>query len=275
MLAPLQLPLQRRDDREGLTGSYRAEHLFAFEPALAFYDAYHEKASACDARIEAVLKELSIDRGGGHGSAPRASRRRNRTDQANALTFDVREALFALLGKDITTIDGLGPYLSLKLIAECGDGHFTSWLGLAPSNKVSGGKMLSSRTRRSGGRAAALLRLAAVTVGRTDTALGAFYRRLSSRIGKAKAVTAAARKIAVLFYNAVRYGMVYVDPGASSYETHYRARVVSNLRRRANSFGFVLQPLDPKVGAGTSTRGRRRRGSRSCQGTSRWGSCAP
>ena len=88
-------------------------------------------------------------------------------------------------------------------------------------------------------------------------------------------MTAAARKIAVLFYNAVRYGMVYVDPGASSYETHYRARVVSNLRRRANSFGFVLQPLDPKVGAGTSTRGRRRRGSRSCQGTSRWGSCAP
>src|SRR5882672_1218676 len=81
---------------------------------------------------------------------------RNRTDQANALAFDVREALFALLGKDITTIDGLGPYLSLKLIAECGDDlsswpsakHFTSWLGLAPSNKVSGGKMLSSRTRR-------------------------------------------------------------------------------------------------------------------------------
>ncbi len=240
---------------KALTGSYRTEHLFALEQALALYDAYHEKASACDARIEAVLKELSIDRGRGQGSAPQASRGRNRTDQANALTFDVREALFALLGKDITTIDGLGPYLSLKLIAECGDDlsswpstkHFTSWLGLAPSNKVSGGKMLSSRTRRSGGRAAALLRLAAVTVGRTDTALGAFYRRLSSRIGKAKAVTATARKIAVLFYNAVRYGMHYVDPGASSYETRYRARVVSNLRRRAKSFGFVLQPLEPKA----------------------------
>jgi transposase len=245
---------------KALTGSYRPEHLFALEQALALYDAYHEKASACDARIEAVLRELSIDRGRGHGPAPRVSRRRNRTDQANALTFDVREALFALLGKDITTIDGLGPYLSLKLIAECGDDlsswpsakHFTSWLGLAPSNKVSGGKMLSSRTRRSGGRAAALLRLAAVTVGRTDTALGAFYRRLSSRIGKAKAVTATARKIAVLFYNAVRYGMDYVDRGASSYETRYRARVVSNLHRRAKAFGFVLQPLEPKVGAAVS-----------------------
>src|SRR5712672_1572755 len=245
---------------KALTGSYRAEHLFALEQALALYDAYHEKASACDVRIEAVLKELSIHRGRDHGSTPPASRRRNRTDQANALAFDVRAALFGLLGKDVTTIDGLGPYLSLKLIAECGDDltswpsakHFTSWLGLAPSNKVSGGKMLSSRTRRSGGRAAALLRLAAVTVGRTDTALGAFYRRLSSRIGKAKAVTATARKIAVLFYNAVRHGMDYVDPGASSYETRYRTRVINNLHRRAKTFGFVLQPLEPKAGAAVS-----------------------
>ena len=109
--------------------------------------------------------------------------------------------------------------------------------------------MLSSRTRRSGGRAAALLRLAAVAVGRTDTALGAFYRRLSSRIGKAKAVTATARKVAVLFYNAVRYGMECVDPGASSYETRYRTRVINNLHRRAKAFGFVLQPLEPKADA--------------------------
>ena len=236
---------------KALTGSYRAEHLFALEQALALYDAYHEKASACDARIEAVLKELSIGRGRCSGTEL-PSPRRSRTDQANALAFDVRAALFALLGKDITKIDGLGPYLSLKLIAECGDDlsawpspkHFTSWLCLAPSNKISGGKMLSSRTRRSGSRAAALLRLAAVTVGRTDTALGAFYRRLSARIGKAKAVTATARKIAVLFYNAVRYGMEYVDPGASFYETRYRTRVVDNLHRRAKAFGFVLMPLE-------------------------------
>ena len=91
-----------------------------------------------------------------------------------------------------------------------------------------------------------------MTVGRTDTALGAFYRRLSARIGKAKAVTATARKIAVLFYNAVRYGMDYVDPGASSYEARYRTRVVNNLHRRAKAFGFVLQPLEPQVGAAVS-----------------------
>jgi len=86
-----------------------------------------------------------------------------------------------------------------------------------------------------------------VTVGRTDTALGAFYRRLSARVGKAKAVTATARKIAVLFYNAVRHGMEYVDPGASYYETRYRTRVIDNLHRRAKAFGFVLQPVEPSA----------------------------
>ena len=142
----------------------------------------------------------------GLNAGPLPSPRRRLHGKANGPDFDVRAALFNLLGKDLTQIDGLGSYLSLKLIAECGDDlsawpsakHFTSWLCLAPSNKISGGKVLSSRTRRCGSRASALLRLAAVTVGRTDTALGAFYRRLSARIGKAKAVTATARKIAVL-----------------------------------------------------------------------------
>ena len=208
-------------------------------------------------RIEAVLKELSIGRGHNCDALPSS---RRRTDQVNGLAFDVRSALFALLGKDITRVDGFGPYLALKLVAECGDDllawpsakHFTSWLGLAPNNKISGGRVLSSRTRRTGSRAAALLRLAAVTVGRTDTALGAFYRRLSARIGKAKAVTATARKIAALFYNAVRHGMEYVDPGASFYDTRYRQRVVENLHRRAKTFGFVLQPIEPASGGAVS-----------------------
>jgi transposase len=91
--------------------------------------------------------------------------------------------------------------------------------------------------------AAALLRLAATTVGRTDTALGAFYRRLSSRIGKSKAVTATARKIAVLFYNALRHDMEYKDPGADHYDERYRARVVASLQRRARTLGYALEPI--------------------------------
>jgi transposase len=185
---------------------------------------------------------------------------RHTTRQPNALAFDVRAALHAVLGVDLTQIHGLGPYLALKLVGECGTDlsawpsakHFTSWLCLAPSNKISGGKVLSSRTRRSGSRAATLLRLAAVTVGRTATALGAFYRRLSARIGKAKAVTATARKIAVLFYNTLRHGMGYVDPGVSYYEERYRQRELLNLQRRAKALGYALQEVGTRAQAGVS-----------------------
>src|SRR5450755_4349964 len=238
---------------KALTGHYRPEHLFVLEQALELYDVYQQKVLACDAQIESVLKRLSSGRGHKDVRADGSSPPRQKGRQSNGLAFDVGGALHFLLGKDLTRKHGIGPYLALKLVSECGDDlsawpsakHFTSWLCLAPSNKISGGKVLSSRTRRGGSRAAALLRLAAVTVGRTDTALGAFYRRLSARIGKAKAVTATARKIAVLFYNAVRHGMEYVDPGASFYETRYRARVIDNLHRRAKAFGFVLQPAEP------------------------------
>jgi transposase len=243
--------------RQAMTGNYRHEHVFALTQALELYDFYQTKVLACDARIKEVLERL-------RRASPEPVKKllavKRRSTQPNALGFDVREALHAILGRDLTQIHGLGPYLALKLIGECGTnlaawptaGHFTSWLTLAPRNKISGGKILSSRTRRSGNRAAALLRLAATTVGRTDTALGAFYRRLAARVGKAKAVTATARKIAVLFYNALRYGMDYTDPGATYYEERYRQRVLGNLQRRAKSLGYVLQQIDTASALGVS-----------------------
>ena len=237
---------------KALTGHYRPEHLFVLEQALALYDVYQQKVSACDVQIESVLKRLNSVRGHKDVRADGSGPPRHKSRQSNGLAFDVGEALHCLLGKDLTRIDGMGPYLVLKLVSECGDDlsawpsakHFTSWLCLAPSNKISGGKVLSSQTRRSGSRAASLLRSAAVAIGRTETALGAFYRRLSARVGKAKAITATARKIAVLFYNSLRHGMDYVDPGASYYETRYRERVLKNLRRRAKAFGFALQAVN-------------------------------
>lgn len=114
----------------------------------------------------------------------------------------------------------------------------------SPGSKVSGGKVLSSHSRKTNNRITTHLRLAATTVGRTNTALGAFYRRLSARIGKAKAVTAIARKIAVLFYNAMRYGLDYQDPGSDHYATQYRKRVVKGLHRRAAEFGFALHEIE-------------------------------
>jgi transposase len=230
--------------RAALTGNYRPEHVFALRHALELYDVHQAKIAECDTEIETVLGTLNAERATPEAPLPAVRHAKGR----NEPKFDARPALYTLLGADLTQIHGFGPYTILRLVAECGDDmskwptakHFTSWLSLAPSNKVSGGRLLSSKTRRSANRAAVLLRIAAVNVGRTQTALGAFYRRLAARIGKAKAVTATARKLAILFYNALRFGMAYADPGASYYEARYRQRVLDNLRRRAHQMGFTL-----------------------------------
>ena len=218
---------------------------FTPNQSLELCDTYQAKMLDCDCKLESLMSTLS-DRAA--KPTGKLSKPRVKTKQVNTPSFDVRAALYGVVGVDLTEIHGLGPSLALKLVGECGTDlkawptakHFTSWLCLAPGNKISGGKVLSSRTRRSSSRAAALLRLAATTVGRSDTALGAFYRRLSSRAGKSKAVTATARKIAVLFYNTLRHGMTYRDPGADRYEEQYRGRVLANLKRRAKSLGFMV-----------------------------------
>jgi transposase len=233
--------------RAALTGNYQAEHLFALAQALALYDFYQDQVRHTDVQIEQVLSVLRKDRAIPDIPLPKC---RTNLKVPNALNFDVRTALYQLVGVDLTQIYGIGPYLALRLISECGTDfsrwrtakHFTSWLTLSPGSKISGGKVLSSHTRKSNNRLTAHLRLAAVTVGRSNSALGAFYRRLAARIGKAKAVTATARKIAVLFYNTMRFGMTYEDPGADRYERDYRDRVIKNLHRRAAEFGFSLQP---------------------------------
>lgn len=231
---------------KSLKGNYQEEHLFSLTQAVELFDYYTQKVNECDRRIEATLNLLGKDKTPSDKPLPKA---RHRTKQPNALTFDIRSSLYQVLGIDLTQIHGIGPSLALKLISECGTDmsrwptskHFTSWLCLSPGNKISGGKILSSGTRRSSSRAAAALRLAATTIGKTSTALGAFYRRLSSRVGKSKAVTATARKIAVLFFNALRHGMQYVDPGANYYEARYQKRLFDNLSKRAAALGYVLQ----------------------------------
>jgi transposase len=234
--------------RAALTGNYRDEHVFALKQGLELHDVYQQKIHDCDAKIEEAL--LSIDRVAPRGAEQESDQRpaRSKRPQKNEPRFDIRTALATLLGVDLTQIHGIGPHAALKLVSECGADmsrwptakHFTSWLTLAPGSKISGGKVLSSKTRRSANRATHLLRLAAVSVGRTSTALGAFYRRLATRIGKAKAVIATARKIAILFYNTLRHGAAYVDPGADYYEERYRKRVLDNLRRRAHALGYEL-----------------------------------
>ena len=140
------------------------------------------------------------------------------------------------------------PTPALQLVAEIGTDmsrwptakHFTSWLTLAPNNKISGGRLLIPKTQPSANRAAAILRRCAMSLTRTSTALGQLYRRLAARAGKATAITATARKLATLVYRVLRGDLAYSDPGADAYAQLHRARALKTLRKRARQLGFSL-----------------------------------
>lgn len=232
-----------------LTGHYQPEHVFALRQHLALYDTYQEQLAVCDAAIEAHLQRLTA--AVAVPATPLPPARTKPTAHDNAPRFDMRMPLHQLTGVDLSQIDGIGPYTALRLLSEIGTDmtrwptvkHFTSWLTLAPQNKISGGRLLSSRTQPSANRAGAMLRLAAMTLGRTQTALGAFFRRLAFRVGRAKAITATARKLAILVYRTLKEGLVYADPGADAYDAQHRTHVLRRLRERAAHLGFELVNL--------------------------------
>lgn len=229
-----------------LTGHYRAEHLFVLQQNLELFDYYQQHLTACDQAIEQHLTRLAAAVPA--PATPLPAGRHRKIGSGNEPRFDLRPVLYQLTGVDLSAVHGIGPYTALRLVSELGtdmtrwptEKHFTSWLTLAPRNKISGGRLLSSRTQPSANRAATMLRLAASTLGRTDTALGAFYRRLAYRVGKAKAITATARKLAVLVYRTLTGRFVYADPGATTYDTHQRERTLTRLRHKAEQLGFAL-----------------------------------
>jgi transposase len=232
-----------------LTGNYRPEHVFVLQQNLALFDIYQEQLTACDAAIEAHLQTLAAR--ATPPSLPLPDARVRRSPSRNEPSIDLRLPLYRVTGVDLSQIDGIGPYTAVRLIAEIGTDmsrwptpqHFVSWLTLAPQNKISGGRLLSSRTQPSSNRAAALLRVVAMSLGRTQTALGGFYRRLAYRVGKAKAITATARKLAILIYRTLKGELAYTDPGAAAYEAQHRQRAVRGLRKHAAQMGFGLVDL--------------------------------
>lgn len=234
---------------EALRGNIQREHMFVLRQSLALYDAYQKHIAACDRRIEKKLGELQAKCPTLPNSLP-APKPRN-TPRGNQPTFDIRGPLHRIAGgADITQIPGIASLTALNVVAEVGtnmerwptERHFTSWLNLAPGTRITGGKSISAHRRPAKNRAGTLLRQAAVSVGRTQTALGAFYRRIAARRGKGKAVVATARKMACLIYRLLRYGGEYHEVGVALYEQRYQQRRLASLRKQARSLGFDLTP---------------------------------
>jgi hypothetical protein len=177
---------------------------------------------------------------------PPPSRPRKRG--GNQLTFAVREPLHRLSGVALTQIEGLDETTSLVILSESGLDmrrwptvkHFTSWLGLCPHHRVSGGKVLSRRTKPCANRAATALRLAAACVHHSQSALGAFFRRMKARMGAPKAITATAHKLARLIDTMLKYGTAYVRQGMDEYAQQSHDRMVKNMTRRAKALGYPL-----------------------------------
>lgn len=248
---------------KALQGHWRAEHLFELAQAVELYKVYQEKIADCDRRIEALLATFQ-DRS--QGPLPPQTDNKSRRSQHNAPSSDARSELYRMTGVDLTRIDGIQAYTALKLISEIGLDmtrwptvkHFASWLGLCPGSKITGGKVKSSKTKPSANRAAAALRLAANSLHRSDSALGAFLRRKKAQLGGPAAITATAHKLARLVYSMLKDGTEYTDAGQDYYQRQYRQRVMKNLTKRARQLGYKLvdlesEELHPPVAMGAVT----------------------
>jgi transposase len=230
---------------QSLEGHYREEHIFTLTQALELYDLYQEKIHSCDKQIE---KQLELFENRASPSRLEEKRSRSRSKCKNKPSFDVTTHLIRITGVDLTKIPGIEASSALKIISEIGldlsrwknGKQFASWLGLCPGNKVSGGKRLGSKSKRTSNYAASTLRMAASTLYKSQTALGAFFRRLKSRLGAPKATTAAAHKLALIIYNMLKHGVEYNEIGQDYYEQQYRDRIIRNLTTRASSLGFTL-----------------------------------
>jgi transposase len=240
-----RIQASRADIAKSLQGNWRTEHLFALQQALAAFDFHGQQLAECDTAIETQLQALHLYTG-----EPGKAKKRSNT--RNAPKFDLRVQLFKVCGVDLTRINGIDVSTALIVLSEIGPDlsrftsvkHFTSWLGLCPGTKISGGKQLSGKTKRTANRAAQALKLAAAALKSSQSALGAYYRRMCARLDKAKAVTAAAHKLARLIYFMLTKGEEYTDQGQDYFEERYKERVLRQLQKRAEKLGMRLSPAE-------------------------------
>jgi transposase len=234
---------------QALKGDFRPELLFVLGQAYALYHTYEEKIKECDEQI--TLEAAKLPNKVNPQLKPLPPRKPGRKASDDRLNGqDLRLPLYEKFGVDLTVIEGIGLQTALVLLTEVGpdlsrfrsEKHFCSWLGLCPDNRISGGKLLSSRTRRVVNRVADALRIAASSLARSQTALGGFYRRMKARLGAAEGVTATAHKLARIIFRLIKFGEAYVSQGLEDYEKKFQARKLNALQRTAKAMGWELVP---------------------------------
>jgi len=264
-----QIRASREEIAKSREGTWRPELLFLLKQEMEMYDTYQRRIAECDKELEAHLKSFADNipskitgeepplepRQENHvGTSGKAKRTQtSKKAPGNRPQFDLRSELHRISGVDLTRIDSINVLVAQTVISEVGldmsrwntEAHFASWLGLCPDNRISGDKVLSKGTRHVVNRAATALRIAATTLLRSRTYLGAQFRRLRTKLGAPKAITAMAHRLARLVYRMLKYGQEYIDKGMEYYEERNRLQQLEHLRKKAAKLGFQIVEVQP------------------------------
>ncbi|MEJ7610298.1 MAG: IS110 family transposase [Ferruginibacter sp.] len=240
-----RIKANREDVKKSLNGVWKKENLFELKQSYDMYQLYRAKIAECDDQIKDLVLQKSGPEQNNNGSAKKTAKANK-----NNLSFNAKQLLQQITGTDVTEIYGINDSNAMEILSETGfsmekwptEKHFTAWLNLAPNNKISGGKVLSSKVPKKKNRAGQVFRLAAFAVQRSKNPMGMFYQRLKSRLGVAKAITATARKIAIIFYKMIKDKVMFKPISIESYTEGFKERQIKKLERQARSYGLQLTP---------------------------------
>lgn len=236
---------------KSLVGDYRPEHLFTLKQSLNLYRQYQKEIADCEREIQRFLKRLATKADPVAQPLPPAKDSIKKCKVMPPVrALSLREEGYRVLGVDLTTIPGLSVLHVQAVVAEVGPNlskfssvaAFSSWMGLCPTNDVSGGKILWTGTRKVKNRLAAALRMAAQSLQASQSALGEFYRRMRAKLGAPKAITATAHKLARIIFHLITTREPYDESVFARLEVRYRQRAESRLKAQAHALGFTLIP---------------------------------
>jgi len=226
---------------KSLAGVWKEEHVFELEQSYIMYQLYHARIKECDLKIENHLRKKS-------GVTKKPDEKLRAKSNKNNLNFDAKEILKKITGTDLSEIFGITETNAIEILSEVGLDmnkwptvkHFTSWLNLAPNNKISGGKILSSRISRKKNNAGQIFKMAAFAVQRSKNWLAIFFQRIKAKKGIQRAVVATARKIAAIFYKLIKDKVKFNPLPIEKYMDGFKEKQIKRLQRQAYNLGFQL-----------------------------------